>query len=54
MFYLAYHLHWSWSEIMNLDTHERKYFVSLLADRIEAENDQHRQWHHRWTGSKTR
>jgi hypothetical protein len=38
VFYLAYHLHWSWSEIMNLDAHERRYFVNMLAERVEAEN----------------
>ncbi len=38
VFYLAYHLHWSWSEIMNLDAHERRYFVGMLAERIESEN----------------
>lgn len=38
VFYLAYHLHWSWSEIMNLDLTERRAFVRMLAERIQAEN----------------
>lgn len=38
VFYLAYHLHWSWSEIMNLDLGERRIYVQLLAERIEADN----------------
>lgn len=40
MFYLAYHLHWSWSEIMNLDLTERRAFVRMLAERIQAENSE--------------
>jgi hypothetical protein len=38
VFYLAYHLHWPWSEIMNLDFAERRAFVRMLAERIQAEN----------------
>ncbi len=38
MFYLAYHLHWPWSEIMELDVGERQTYVRMLAQRIEAEN----------------
>ena len=38
MFYLAYHLHWSWSDIVRLDLGERREFVRMLAARIEAEN----------------
>ena len=37
-FYLAYHLHWSRTEIMSLDISERLEFVRMLAERIEAEN----------------
>lgn len=37
---MAYHLHWSWSEIMNLPTWERREFVKLLAQQIERENAQ--------------
>jgi hypothetical protein len=38
IFYLAYHLHWSWREVMGLEVGERHLFVKLLAQRIEAEN----------------
>lgn len=38
IFYLAYHLHWPWSEIMNLDVGERRAYVQMLAQRIEDEN----------------
>jgi hypothetical protein len=38
IFYLAYHLHWSRTEIMSLDISERQDFVRMLAERIEAEN----------------
>jgi hypothetical protein len=38
VFYLAYHLHWSWSEIMGLDVSERRVYVRLLAQRIETDN----------------
>ncbi len=40
MFFLAYHLHWPWSEIMEMDSHERRAFVKLLAEQIERENAQ--------------
>jgi hypothetical protein len=38
VFYLAYHLHWSWSDIMDLDVGERRTYVRMLAQRIETEN----------------
>ncbi len=38
MFYLAYHLHWAWSEIMELDVRERRAYVQMAAQQIEAEN----------------
>lgn len=38
IFYLAYHLHWSWSEIMNLELAERHNYVKMLSRRIEDEN----------------
>jgi hypothetical protein len=38
VFYLAYHLHWPWSEIMGLDVGERRAYVRMLAQRIEEEN----------------
>jgi hypothetical protein len=40
IFFLAYNLHWSWSEIMGLTTAERREFVKLLAKQIERENAQ--------------
>ena len=40
VFFLAYHLHWSWTEIMSLATAERTQFVKLLAEQIERENAQ--------------
>lgn len=40
MFFLAYHLHWSWTEIMDLSTAERREFVKLLAEQIQRENAQ--------------
>jgi len=36
--YLAYHLHWPYSEIVGLDIEERREFVRLLSDTIEQEN----------------
>ncbi len=38
VFYLAYYLHWSNSEILALDLGERRTFVRMLAQRIEEEN----------------
>jgi hypothetical protein len=38
IFYLAYHLHWSRTEIVELEMTERREFIRLLADRIEADN----------------
>jgi hypothetical protein len=38
IFYLAYHLHWPWSEVMSLGIGERKVYVRMLASRIEEEN----------------
>ncbi|HUO71290.1 MAG TPA: hypothetical protein VMU39_10975 [Solirubrobacteraceae bacterium] len=40
MFFLAYHLHWSWSELMDLESSERRAFVRLLVEQIERENAQ--------------
>lgn len=40
VFYLAYHLHWSWREILELDLDERRAYVQLLATRIAEENRQ--------------
>jgi Family of unknown function (DUF6760) len=38
VFFLAYHLHWSWEELMSLDSAERRAFVALLVEQIEREN----------------
>jgi hypothetical protein len=38
VFYLAYHLHWGWRDILDLDLEERRAYVQLLAARIEEEN----------------
>nr|BFE80542.1 hypothetical protein GCM10020093_031430 [Planobispora longispora] len=38
IFFLAYHLHWSWGELMDLDIAERRVYVSLLIEQIEREN----------------
>ena len=37
--YLAYHLHWAWGELMDLDTNERRAYVRLLVEQIERENE---------------
>ena len=36
---MSYHLHWSWSEAMGLETRERGEFVRLLSETIEQENE---------------
>ncbi len=38
VFFLAYHLHWSHSELMALATTERHAYVKLLVEQIEREN----------------
>ncbi len=38
IFYLAYHLHWSYSEIVAMPSDERQSFVRLLAEEIERQN----------------
>lgn len=40
MFFLAYHLHWSHGEIMEMECTERRAFVALLGQQIERENAQ--------------
>jgi hypothetical protein len=39
IFFLAYHLHWAWGELMDLDTDERRAYVRLLVEQIERENE---------------
>ena len=38
IFFLGYHLHWPWSELMDLDCAERRAYVRLLVEQIEREN----------------
>lgn len=38
VFFLAYHLHWSHEELMDLDCAERRAFARLLVEQIEREN----------------
>jgi hypothetical protein len=38
VFFLAYHLHWSRNDILELSTGERRDYIRMLADRIEADN----------------
>jgi len=40
IFFLAYHLHWSWKELMDMDVAERQAYVQLLIEQIERENQQ--------------
>jgi hypothetical protein len=40
VFFLAYHLHWSWNELMDMDSDERRAYVALLIEQIERENAQ--------------
>ena len=37
---MAYHLHWSWDQVMSLEIEERRAFVQLLVEQIERENAQ--------------
>ncbi len=39
LFYLAYHLHWSWSDIMEMNIGERQFYVRMLVQRIQEENE---------------
>jgi hypothetical protein len=38
VFFLGYHLHWPWSELMNMESDERHAYVDLLIAQIEREN----------------
>jgi hypothetical protein len=40
IFFLAYHLHWSWTELMEMDVEERRNYCHLLVEQIERENAQ--------------
>ena len=38
VFFLAYHLHWSFAELMDMEVGERGAYVGLLVEQIEREN----------------
>lgn len=38
VFYLGYHLHWAYDDILDLDTVERRHFVRMLSDEIDRQN----------------
>ena len=38
IFFLAYHLHWSWGELMDMEVAERQAYLRLLVEQIEREN----------------
>jgi hypothetical protein len=38
VFFLAYHLHWAHTELMDMEIGERRAFVRLLVEQIEQEN----------------
>ena len=40
IFFLAYHLHWSFDSLMDLDVEERHAYCRLLIEQIERENAQ--------------
>jgi len=39
VFFLAYHLHWGYAEIMDLTTSERWAFVRQLSEQLEREQE---------------
>ncbi len=40
VFFLGYHLHWSFAELMDMESGERRTYVGLLVEQIERENAQ--------------
>jgi hypothetical protein len=38
VFYLGYHLHWAYDDILDLDTVERRHFVRMLSEEIDRQN----------------
>jgi hypothetical protein len=40
VFFLGYHLHWSFAELMDMEAGERHAFVGLLVEQIDRENAQ--------------
>ena len=39
MFFLAYHLHWGYDEIVSLPTDDRNKYVRLLIEQLEREQN---------------
>lgn len=48
MFYLAYHLHWSWESILELDMVERRAYVRMLSEQIQHENNEIEELRRKW------
>lgn len=40
VFFLGYHLHWPYGEIMTMEIAERREFVRLLAEAVERQNEE--------------
>lgn len=40
VFFLGYHLHWPYGELMDMATGDRREFVDLLVEQIQRENAQ--------------
>jgi hypothetical protein len=40
VFFLAYHLHWGMSEVLDMATSERWDYVRLLAEQLERERSE--------------
>lgn len=38
VFFLGYHLHWPFGELMDMEADERRQYVRLLIEQIEQEN----------------
>ena len=38
IFYLAYHLHWPYHEILEMESNERRAYLNLLAEEITRQN----------------
>jgi hypothetical protein len=38
VFFLGYHLHWSWSDLLDMESDERRTYVDMLIAQIEREN----------------
>jgi len=38
VFFLGYHMHWSFEDLMGMEAGERRSYVALLVEQIEREN----------------